>query len=573
MRCPALLFPRSGAWLVHRALLLFLLFSGTAWGQAAPDAGSLQQQLDRERTQTLPPRTAPFPEAAPPSTAPRTPATLTVTAFRFSGNRLLDSERLAPAVAAFLNRPIDYAQLQQAVAAVGDTYRRAGWVVRVFLPAQEISSGEVTIQVVEAIYGGALPEGAPPRRVELAQVLSLLAAQQQPGQPLNADALDRGLLLADDLPGVSVAGSLQAGARNGQTDVALRVEDEALAQTDLVLDNSGARSTGRARLGANLGVNSPLGRGELIAINALHTAGSDYLRASLSVPLGADGWRAGLNASHLGYHLVAPEFAALNAKGSFDAAGLEASYPLIRSRLKNLYFNTALDRKRFDNLSADAVTSRYRASVLTLGLAGNLFDNLGGGGANSASLALTVGTLDLAGSPNQGADTATTRAAGHYAKLRYGLTREQELGHQFSLYAALSGQWAAKNLDSSEKFYLGGAGGVRAYPNSEGGGAQASLLNLELRRRLREGLRLAAFYDFGRVTVNRDNAFSGATAVNTYSLKGAGLSLSWLSGRGSTLRGTWARRIGANPAPAANGNDQDGTLIKDRLWLAAGVSF
>ena len=50
-----------------------------------------------------------------------------------------------------------------------------------------------------------------------------------------------------------------------------------------------------------------------------------------------------------------------------------------------------------------------------------------------------------------------------------------------SLYAAINGQFASKNLDISEKMGLGGANGVRAYPEGEAYGDQGYVLNLEAR--------------------------------------------------------------------------------------------
>ena len=157
------------------------------------------------------------------------------------------------------------------------------------------------------------------------------------------------------------------------------------------------------------------------------------------------------------------------------------------------------------------------------------------------------------------------------------MSRQQQLDSSVSLYTALSGQWAQKNLDSSEKFYLGGSTGVRAYPSSEGGGSKGQLLNIELRWQLPEGLNLVGFYDHGQVTQNVNNNYSGAPELNRFSLKGAGLSLGWRHASGLNLQATYARRIGQNPNAITNdvnrGADQDGTLHRDRFWLTASVAF
>ena len=555
-------------------LVVFLATSlSAAYAQSPPDAGSLQQQIERDRKPVLPRKATPERLVEPAAMTPPSGLIVSVKAFRFAGNSLIGSEQLASVVATYLNHPLDFTQLQAAAAAVATAYREAGWIVRTYLPAQDIVDNIITIQIVEAVFGGVQFEGAPPLRIKTAQLLDLFAAQQKTGEPLNTDALDRALLLADDLPGVAVSGSLQQGAQERQTNLVVKLADEALLLGDVTLDNAGARSTGSERLAANLNATSPLGFGDLITANALHTQGSDYLRLGYTAPLGADGWRVGANASVLNYKLIAPEFVALDGQGSSRTTGLELSYPIIRSRLKNLYFSANADHKSYDNQSNGASTTLYKTDSLSLGLSGNLFDNLGGGGANSASLVLSSGQLNLDGSPNQAADAASTQTDGHYNKLRYSATRQQVLTDALSLFAALSGQWTNKNLDSSEKFYLGGANGVRAYPSSEAGGALGQLFSVELRWRLTQGFNLTGFFDAGQVSVNANNNFAGAPMLNDYSLKGAGLALGWQSNAGLNLKATWARRIGDNPNPTNTGNDQDGSFVKDRFWLTASMAF
>jgi hemolysin activation/secretion protein len=137
----------------------------------------------------------------------------------------------------------------------------------------------------------------------------------------------------------------------------------------------------------------------------------------------------------------------------------------------------------------------------------------------------------------------------------------------------LNGQVASKNLDSSEKFYLGGPGGVRAYPSSEAGGSDGMLLNVEARLRLSDDVTVSAFYDWGQVRVNHDNDFSGAAANNRLRLQGAGLGLGWVGPVGTSVKLTWAHRIGSNPNPTTTGQDQDGTLHKHRIWLWGNLVF
>ncbi len=116
------------------AALILSAATLSAHAQTPPDAGALQQQIERERQQQLPKRIAPDKPAAPAAMKPARGVVVTVKQFRFAGNTLMTAEQLAPVIADYLNRPLDYAQLQAAAAAVAEAYRAAGWVVNAYLP-------------------------------------------------------------------------------------------------------------------------------------------------------------------------------------------------------------------------------------------------------------------------------------------------------------------------------------------------------------------------------------------------------------------------------------------------------
>jgi hemolysin activation/secretion protein len=555
---------------------LALVSLTSAPAQTPPNAGSIQQQNERA-LQSAPTRPAPAepqplaPPIAPPSSS--TGSLVTVTSFRFAGNTLLSSESLAPVVAPYLNRPLDFGQLQAAANAVGSAYRDAGWIVRTFLPAQNIEHGVVTIQVVEAVFGGVKMAESAPTRVNAARALAIFASQLEVGAPLKTGAIDRALFLANDLPGLVASGSLRAGAKDGETELVVTLADEPLLTGVVTLDNAGLRATGQAEASAHLSLNSPFGFGDLITADTAVSRGSLYLRLAGSLPVGHQGWRVGLNGSYLHYKLVTADFSALDAHGTAESIGLNATYPLIRSRRTSLYFQADANHKTFDNRASGFVTTRYNADILSLGLSGSRFDDFWGGGANSASLTLVNGHLDLGGSPNRAFDAATTRTAGYYAVLRGTIGREQAITRTLSLLAGLSGQLSNKNLDSSEKMYLGGVNGVRAYPTDEGGGSQGGLASVALRQKLGYGLTLSGFYDYGYVVVNRDNDFTGHVSRNAYSLQGAGPALNWQGPKGISVNVTWARRLGHNPNATSTGTDQDGSLVKNRIWLSASLTF
>ena len=315
--------------------------------------------------------------------------------------------------------------------------------------------------------------------------------------------------------------------------------------------------------------------GDQLGLNLISSLGSEYIRLSETIPVGYSGLKIGMNASILNYRLITQDFISLAANGTSTAVGLESNYPLIKSNssLLNLAFNA--DYKHFVNNSQGAVVSDYRNSPLTLALSGYKSDSLLGGGYGVGSLNISTGGINLNNSPAtyQSNDASTTQVSGRYTKTRYFLSREQDLFSSLTFYTAVSGQWANKNLDSSEKFYLGGVNGVRAYPTNEAGGALGELANLELRARFLGSYTMTGFYDFGQILINPTNNFTGASALNSYALKGAGLSLGYQSNSGANLKAVVAKRIGRNPNPTSSGNDQDGSLQTTRIWLNANLPF
>jgi hemolysin activation/secretion protein len=134
-------------------------------------------------------------------------------------------------------------------------------------------------------------------------------------------------------------------------------------------------------------------------------------------------------------------------------------------------------------------------------------------------------------------------------------------------------QMANKNLDSSEKMYLGGSQGVRAYPENEAGGSEATRLTLEMRTRIGRNVSLTPFVDWGSALVNKRNDFVGSADPNKVQLKGAGISFGWAAKTGLSLKATLARRSGDNPNALSTGKDQDGSLVENRVWLQVSMPF
>jgi len=538
---------------------VFALCAATAHA-ASPnvDAGSLLRQVEQELKTAKPAAKRARRKAVPIVAAKPTEATVQVNRFAFAGNTLITSETLSSALESFTHRPLTLAQLKEAADAITNTYREAGWTVRAYVPKQEISNGVVTLQIVEAVFGSASVQGNAFERVEASRLVNMAQAILTQGQPIHANDIDRALLLLDDLPGISVAGNLVEGQRDGETNLAISAMDDDLLTGNTSVDNQGSRATGTDRLSVNLSLNSPARMGDALVLNGLKTQGSDYQRMGYTLPVGYTGWRAGVHASNLNYKVITPEFASLNPNGTATTRGWDVSYPLVRSQLQNVNVAFTYDDKKFENISNGATTA-YGIKVYNATLSANQTEPWNGGGITNASVALTSG------------DKSTE---GRYSKLNLSLSRLQPLSDTLSAYAALNAQTTNRNLDSSEKLYLGGISGVRAYPSSEGGGSDGNILSLELRQRLAYNVSLTGFYDYGWVKPNHNNDIASPAQPNGYILEGYGVSLAWQVTPAFDLKATLAQRMGTNPAAnTTTGMDGDGTHKFTRMWFSAGLSF
>jgi hemolysin activation/secretion protein len=497
----------------------------------------------------------------------------------FTGNTRFGSDELKDTVKDWVNQEVDMLSLKNAATLVSNKYKEAGLLAKVEIPQQEVKDGMVTLSIAEAKIASVSLRNKLIDSSVSAHAVDVVKANNPVGEFVDLKQLDKAALLLSEIPGVQAELTLKPAKDPKQTDAVIDLETSKKLEGSVVADNSGARSTGKDRLQASANFNGLAQRGDQIAIQTMHSEGSDFARLAYSEPVGPYGWRMGASASQMKYQVISSDLLALNAHGPASVRGLELVGPLLKDKQGSLSVQLSADDKRFHNETFSGVHSSYSAKVFVANAFGSVWDELGAGAMTTYSLAWSSGNFDLSGSPNQADDQASTKTAGIFNKYKLNLKREQKLSTSTTLSATYQSQWADKNLDASEKIFLGGPQGVRAYGTNEAGASLGKLLNLELQHQQQiQGavLSQAAFYDAGRVTVNKFNDFSTALPLNTYTLKGAGL---WAGVNMPNRLGmayarlTWSRRIGLNPAANGLGLDQDGTMVRDRWWLTFSQSF
>ncbi|QIK39222.1 ShlB/FhaC/HecB family hemolysin secretion/activation protein [Caldichromatium japonicum] len=537
-----------------------LLAAFAAHAQQAPDAGRTLQETAPRTLEA--PRLAPRLDLAPPQEAAVLPGgpSVTLTRITITGNTVFTEAELLALLGDYRGRSYDLAGLKALARRITEHYRAQGYpFARAVLKAQKIEGGVLAIEIIEGRYGKVEAQG------EMAEEAQAFLEALKPGEVISAAPLERATLILSDQPGIRVRPLLRPGQEVGAGDLIVEVGREPTLKGEVGLDNHGNRFSGQNRLRANVQADSPFLLGDQIKAQAL-VSDEGLWQGSLgySLPLGASGLRGGLSYAHT-YYELGKDFKNLKARGTADVAGLNLAYPLIRSQAANLILVAGYQHKALEDRQ-DATSTRNDKSSDLAPLALQ-FNRRDGSGLTYGTLAYTAGQLDL-DAVLEAADIASGRdTRGHFDKWNLDLARLQTTPlSNLTLFGRLSAQWAGKNLDSSERFLLGGATGVRAYPQGEGLGDEGWLLQLEARYRL-GAFEPYLFYDAGAVRVNaKPDGITPAVADNHRLISGAGLGLRLASGPWNLDAAIAWRNQGGQP-------QSDSQDHNPRAWLAASWRF
>jgi hemolysin activation/secretion protein len=578
--------PRYMSRCLLRTVAAAALLTGVSDAVLAQDAGSLLREQQR-RQELQQPERLPKPEESrdkpAPLASPETGETLLVKELRFTGKTELlpPAERERFAVALQYKR-VGMASLQALADEVTAALQKQGRLLaRAILPPQDITAGVVTLDIAEGTLERIDIE--PGKNVRIRKDL-LQAIGQSKILPdgVSKQALEEALLRMNDLPGVTARARLAPGATPNTSRVVVDVDQAPILSASAWGDNYGSAGTGRAQANVLVTLADLSGLGDQTRLTGSFSEGQKFAQAEVSVPLGASGVTAHASYGDLAYRNIdgLGLQAGLEGVAHYAEAGLE--YSLVRSRELNLRLSTSLNGKE---LVDDAITGRLqdkRSRSVNLAVTGEMRDALGGGGLTSWSLGWTWGDLDLSRVPAAlAADAAGLKTQGSYQRLNASLSRLQALPGEFALFTRVYGQWASKNLDSSEDFSLGGPYGVRGWAVGEGRGDMGLLGTVELRYDVPvqapwRQVQLSAFVDGGRVRVNKNpNGVPLLTACgcNVYSLSSAGLGLRLIR-EDLSLSTFYATGIGDNPGRSSESSGHaDGSTSRRQFWLQGAIRF
>jgi hemolysin activation/secretion protein len=450
---------------------LAVLLPAAAPAQAPPPQPGLIERVVPAEPPRLGPSLAP-PEPAR-ATGPGETRRVALGRIRLEGAAALPDAARHPAIAALDGRDATLAEIEAARLAVLRAYRDAGFpyvAIAAALAPMPDGGAELRLRVTEGFVAELVLEGevgpaAPQARRFLAPLVGL--------RPLPGAALERALLLASDIPGVTARGVLRpaTGDEPGALQLVVRLERQPVSGF-ASLDNRGYTLTGawQGLLGAQL--NALTGRGERTELALLQTEanGQSFAQVAHELFLGASGLRL---RAYAGAGRAAPgsALAAIGYAGETRVAGLALSHPLVRSRPLNVTLSAQLDAFESVVEARDGPglprTRRSRDAVraLRLGVDGAAQDALFGlapaAASTTALLRLHRGLEAFGASDGDSGTTARLGSEFGFTRIVAEATRLQPLaalggGWLLSVQGQAAAQWSDAALPPAEKFYLGG---------------------------------------------------------------------------------------------------------------------
>ena len=465
-------------------------------------------------------------------------------------------EKITAITDKIIGKEITAAELNAAVADITHYVRSYGYpAAAAYIPEQTAVDGRLLVKVepgrigkVQLVNESGLKDKAAER----------MLAGLKPGDIIRTRKVENSLYNLRDLSGVEVQGVLSPGAEQGTSDITVRVTNKKKTSVVLYSENYGSESAGRYRYGLQGEVRNLSGTGDRLNLGALLSNKQQHnYNISYETTLGRSASRLGLGFSRADYDL-GNVFAALGAEGVANTYSLYGRTTLWNTSGSALALTYGYDyRDITDELKTFGVSWKKHSHVVHLGL-----DGFGRGSRSRVQYNATVYTGKLVPDSEMADQLGTLgRTKGHFTKVTADVTAVQGIGRNFDVLLKLSGQKAANNLDSSEHIILGGARGVRAYPQGEASGDEGMLGTLELRYHTPvKGLVLSTYFDAGHVRVEKE-------AGDSMTLKGWGIGLTYSKPDDWFARFDYARRIGSDDAMS------DEARSRQRMWFIAGKVF
>ena len=523
---------------------------------AAPSLSQPGQEVQKE----LPRPEAEVVDSTPEKPQQAPPVEFTITNFRLEAPDLyLDKGELTKILQDGMGEQKTMASLNATLAELTRYCRQHGYpAAAAYVPAQESSDGMITIKVIPGRYGEIKLDNRSKLREHVAQGF---VKGLKSGEIIRTGKLETTLYSISDVSGTKAVGVLSPGKDFGTSDLTVRIEKGKGTNTVLYVENYGSKDTGQYRYGLQENLYDVSGNGDKVSMGVLLSNRKMHnYYANYETIVGRGGTTLGLGISRMDYEAGVGSARLKGTAETLSIYGQRSLYHLSNSGL-TVSYGYNYRRLNDENILFNLKTKKHSQSVY-VGLEG--FERRPGTALNYQAK-ITTGRLGM------DSDWARTlnvynRTEGRYTKGEFNATAVQRLGNRADMLVKASGQLASRNLDGSERMYLGGANGVRAYPQGEGSGDEGIMATVEPRFYTSvPGLVFSTYFDIGYVQFRKDGqpSFPGSTAKGM-TLKGYGAALSYTKPNDWFARLDYARRIGSDA------NLSEKAKARGRIWFMLG---
>lgn len=513
---------------------LCLFSASSALGQTVPSPESGSHIADRFETEQ--PATVQPPSASlqlestnPPASADQ--IKLTVNRFVFSGNSVYGSDELE-ALAKGVSGETNLQTVYELAAAITGKYSEDGYILtRAIVPPQELDPNGAVVRI--EIIEGYIDEVVWPAEVAAFEdVFSTYSARITASRPLNIAVLERYLLLANDLPGLSFETTLEPSEQNAGAARLIVSSSYKATGFSASVDNKGTEGRGPYQLSASGTASNLLKHQERFSARWAGSAEFEelqYAEIRAEKVLNAEGLTAGVQFS---YDTGEPGTEALRTlEFGSESISLSAdlTYPLIRSRSHNLWLTGTVFARAYRSDALGAAFNEDRLRGIRLGFRYDQFDRFNG--ISRLEATYSQGIEGLGSTKNENPLASRSNGRVDFTKIELSGSRSQPLSDGWSAFGRIDGQISGTPLLSSEECTYGGSAFGRAFDPSVLSGDHCVKLLGELRYNVDWtdlGLsqsQVYAFSDYGRVW--RMAPGVGTPAADDASSVGAGLRLAW----------------------------------------------
>ena len=411
------------------------------------------------------------PQAAPGAVSPN--AQVRVTDVSVQGATAYTQASLQAMTTGLVGPAVQVQRIEAARTAILNRYRNDGYVyttvnARVSSPSSQGSGGHLRFVVTEGrvvevkLQGDIGPAGT--------QVLRFLRHLTDI-QPINVRTLERWLLLAGDVPGVTVSSVLNPSKEDPGAFTLVAQLHRAPVTGQITADNRAFRQTGPEELLALVDLNSFTAFGERTELSIYHTFNNTetFGQGSEEFFIGGSGLRLRIYGG-AGETIPSGSLREIGYDGITRVGGLEFTYPTIRTRSETLNLKATFDAIESEILLSANDRGQLRRSsfdslrVLRAGADYTRLDTFLGTrfpATDLVSLRVSQGLHVLGATANGEKDAPRLDERTDFTKVSGEIDRTQSLfalsaTSSVSLKLAAAGQYSRNILPPAEKFYLGG---------------------------------------------------------------------------------------------------------------------